>query len=86
MSWQITFVNCGHLKIFLLFPDLKILVEYTYLLPKYSVKISREKKMGVFFLFHFLYKGHFTCKSVESSIIEGAITSILEQYKAHFDL
>ena len=42
--------------------------------------------MGVFFLFHFLYKGHFTCKSVESGIIEGAITSTLEHYKAYFDL
>ena len=35
-------------------PWLKNLVKYSYLLPKYSVKISREKKMGVFFLFHFL--------------------------------
>ena len=34
--------------------------------------------MGIFFLFHFLQKGHFTCKSMESGIIEGAITSILE--------
>ena len=49
-----TFVNCGHLKKILTAPWLKNLVEYSYLLPKYSVKISREKKMGVFFLFHFL--------------------------------
>ena len=42
--------------------------------------------MGIFFLFHFLQKGHFTCKSMESGIIEGAITSIFEHYKAHFDL
>ena len=42
--------------------------------------------MGVFFLFHFLKKGRFTCNSMESGIKEGAITSILEQYKAHFDL
>ena len=35
-------------------PWLKNLKEYSYLLPKYSVKILREKKMGVFFLFHFL--------------------------------
>ena len=41
--------------------------------------------MGVFFLFHFLLKGYFTCKSMESGIIEGAITSILEHYKAHSD-
>ena len=39
--------------------------------------------MGVFFLFHFLYKGYFACKSMESGIKEGAITSILEHYKAH---
>ena len=49
-----TFVNCGHLKNFFTAPWLKNWVEYSYLLPKYSVKISREKKMGVFFLFHFL--------------------------------
>ena len=42
--------------------------------------------MGVFFLFHFLQKGHFTCKSMESGIIEGAIISILEHCKARFDL
>ena len=35
-------------------PGLKNLVEYSYLLPKYSVKILQEKKMGFFFLFHFL--------------------------------
>ena len=34
-------------------PWIEKLVEYSYLLPKYSVKISREK-MGIFFLFHFL--------------------------------
>ena len=39
--------------------------------------------MGVFFSFQ---KRHFICKSLESGIIEGAITSILEHYKAHFDL
>ena len=81
-----TFVNCGHLKNFFTAPWLKNLVEYSYLLPKYSVKISREKKMDVFFLFHFLYKGYFACKSMESGIKEGAITSVLEHYKAHFDL
>ena len=35
-------------------PWLENLIEYSYLLPKYNVKISQEKKMGVFFLFHFL--------------------------------
>ena len=50
-----TFVNCGHLKYFFPAPCLKNLVEYSYLLPKYSVKILQEKKkIGVFFLFHFL--------------------------------
>ena len=34
--------------------------------------------MGVFFLFNFLLKGHFTCKSMESGIIEGAIILKLE--------
>ena len=33
---------------------LKNLVEYSYLLPKHSVKISRGKKMDLLFLFHFL--------------------------------
>ena len=42
--------------------------------------------MGNFFLFHFSKKGHFTCKSMEIDIIEGAITLILKHYKAHFDL
>ena len=51
---QFTFVNCGHLKILFTAPWLKNLVEYSYLLPKYSVKILQEKKMGIFFLFHFL--------------------------------
>ena len=43
-------------KKFFTAPWLKNLVKYSYLLPKYSVKISREKKMGVFFLFHFFCK------------------------------
>ena len=42
--------------------------------------------MSVFFLFHFLLKGHFTCKSMEIGMKEGAITFILKHYKAHFDL
>ena len=40
-----------------------------------------EKKMGVFFLFHFLWKGHVTCKSVKSGIVEGAITQYLSIIK-----
>ena len=59
---------------------------YSYLLPKYHVEISWKKKMVNFFLFHFLWKGYFTCKSMESGIIEGAIALILKHYKAHFDL
>ena len=51
---QFTFVNCGQFKMFFTAPWLKNLVEYSYSLSKYSVKISGEKKMGVFFLFHFL--------------------------------
>ena len=67
-------------------PWLKNLVEYSYLLPKHCMKISREKKWAFSFYFTFCKKGHFTCKSMESGIIEGAITTILEHYKAHFDL
>ena len=52
------FVNWGHLKK-ITAPWLKKLVEYSYLFPKYSETISREKKMGVFFLFHFFVKGVF---------------------------
>ena len=51
---QLTFVNCGHLKNFFTAPWLKNLVEYSYLLPKYSVKISREKKWAFSFYFTFL--------------------------------
>ena len=39
-------------KKFFTAPWLKNLVKYSYLLPKYCAKISREKKMGIFFLFH----------------------------------
>ena len=42
--------------------------------------------MSIFFLFHFFLNGYFTCKSMESGCNEGAITTILEHYKAHFDL
>ena len=62
------------------------MVEYIFLLPKYVWKFHQKKKMGVFFLFHFLYKGHFKCKSMEIGIIEVAITLILKHYKAHLDL
>ena len=48
-----TLVNWGYLKKNTA-PWLKIFLEYIYLLPKHSVKISQEKKMGIFFLFHFL--------------------------------
>ena len=41
-------------EIFFTAPWLKNLVEYSYLLPKYSVEILRKKKMGVFFWFHFM--------------------------------
>ena len=37
-----TFVNCGHLKK-ITAPWLKNFVKYSYLLPKYSVKILGEK-------------------------------------------
>ena len=72
-------------KNFFTAPWLKNLVEYSYLLPKYSVKNLREKKWAFFFISLF-EKEHFTCKSMESGIIEGTITSILEHYKVHFDL
>ena len=39
-----------------------------------------------FFLFHFLYNGYSTCKSIETDQIEGAVTLIIEHYEAHFDL
>ena len=49
-----TFVNWVHLKKNTA-PWLKTLVEYSYLLPKYSLKISKiRKKMGILFSFHFL--------------------------------
>ena len=50
---QATFVNCGHLKKNFTAPWLKNLVEYSYLLPKYSVKILREKKWAFSFYFTF---------------------------------
>ena len=50
-----TFIHWGHLNKTVTAPWLNNLVEYSYVLPKYSVKISREeKKLGLFFLFHFL--------------------------------
>ena len=53
--WGHTFVNCGHLFFFFTAPWLKNLLEYSFLLPKYSVKILLgKKKWAVFFLFHFL--------------------------------
>ena len=54
-----TFVNYGHLIVFTA-PWLKNLVEYSYLLPKYSVKISREKKNGRFLFISLFVKGAFT--------------------------
>ena len=38
-----------------------------------------------FFLFYFLYNGHFTGNSMETGKIEGTITLILMRYNAHFD-
>ena len=67
-------------------PWIKHLIEYSYLPPSDSVKISWGKKMGIFFLFHILWKGHFTCKSMEIGIFEGTITLILKHYKAQFHL
>ena len=57
-------------------PWLKNLVGYSYLLPKYHVQISREKN-GRFLFISLLVKGYFTCKSMETGIIEGAIALIL---------
>ena len=54
--FKATFVNCGHLKNFFTAPWLKNL-EYSYLLPKYSVKISREKKWAFSFYFTFCKRG-----------------------------
>ena len=56
---QYTSVNCGHLKKFLLLPDFKKLVEYSYLLPKYSVKILREEKIWRFLFISLFVKGAF---------------------------
>ena len=56
-AWYNTFVNCGHLKKFFTAPWLKNLVEYSYLLSKYSVKISREKKWAFSFYFTFCKRG-----------------------------
>ena len=53
----VTFVNCGHLKKNFTAPWLKNLVEYSYLLPKYNVKISREKKWAFSFYFTFCKRG-----------------------------
>ena len=52
-----TFVNCGHLKKNFTAPWLKNLVEYSYLLPKHSVKILREKKWAFSFYFTFCKRG-----------------------------
>ena len=52
-----TFVNCGHLKFLFTAPWLKNLVEYSYLLPKYSVKILRDKKWAFSFYFTFCKRG-----------------------------
>ena len=32
--------------------------------------------MDVSYLFHFLWKGHVTCKSMQSGIVEGAINNL----------
>ena len=53
-----TFVNCGHLKFFFTAPWLKSLVEYSYLLPTYSVKILWEKNGHFLFILLFV-KGAF---------------------------
>ena len=49
--------NYGHLKNFFTAPLLKNLVKYNYLLPKYSVKISQEKKWAFSFYFTFCKRG-----------------------------
>ena len=56
-SDQNTFVNCGHLKKNFTAPWLKNLVEYSYLLPKYSVKILGGKKWAFSFYFTFCKMG-----------------------------
>ena len=58
LSFFLNFVNCGHLKNSFTAPRLKNLVEYSYLLPKYSVKISREKNGRILFISLFV-KGAF---------------------------
>ena len=55
---SLTFVNCGHLKKKITAPWLKNLVEYSYLLPKYSLKILREKN-GRFLFISLFVKGAF---------------------------
>ena len=71
----------------LMLPDLNIipyLVEYSYLFPQIQCENFTRKKQRAFpFNFTFCKRGK---KSLEIGIIEGAITSILEHYKAHFDL
>ena len=57
LSCLLTFVNCGHLKNFVTAPWLKNLVEYSYLLPKYNVKILRQKKWAFSFYFTFCKRG-----------------------------
>ena len=52
-----TFVNCGHLKKNFTAPWLTNLVEYSYLLPKYCVKILWEKKWAFSFYFTFCKRG-----------------------------
>ena len=67
---------------FFIVPWLKSLVEYSFLLPKYHVKISRGK--SGWFLFYFTFcKGHFTCKSMEIGIIACTIALILKSIIKH---
>ena len=43
------------------------------------------EKIVVFFLFHFLNRGHLICKTMEIGIKEETIVLISKHYKAHFD-
>ena len=54
---NVTFVNCRHLKKIFTAPWLKNFIEYSYLLPKYSVKILQEKKWAFSFYFTFCKMG-----------------------------
>ena len=43
-------------------------------------------RLFVCFFFCFMLKKHFTCKSMETGIIESVVTLIISVFKARFDL